>query len=420
MSDATDMKTKIVFAMLVLMHVRLFASGEDFVAHEWGTFTSVQGADGIQMLWNPFVTSELPKFVYDIASPNGGGRLTSVPSPFSKGAMLTFQRMETPVIYFYSERERSVDVTVNFPEGTITEWFPQTAKHVANSIRWDHVQILPAKQNAALASGLPIDRSGSHYFAARETDSDFLQLKNDNQKVAENEKFLFYRGVANFKAPLQVTLENNEDVVRLNNTGTETLRHLYVLYVHKGQGKYIEIAELSAGREKTVQLALQKGQSPLSDLRSRISKDMAGSLVHEGLFDREASAMVKTWNDSWFSEDGLRVLYALPRAWTDRILPLSFSSQPSGVVRVMVGRAEMITPSMEWELTKEIVRYSGGDSAAREQAVTNARALNLGRFTEPAIRRLTSKMPNQEFSNAAWNLANAMGKPAEKKLALAN
>ena len=36
----------------------------DFVAHEWGTFTSVQGADGVQFDWNPFVAPELPKFVY--------------------------------------------------------------------------------------------------------------------------------------------------------------------------------------------------------------------------------------------------------------------------------------------------------------------------------------------------------------------
>ncbi len=40
-------------------------SPEDYVAHEWGTFTSVQGADGVLIEWNPLETKKLPKFVYD-------------------------------------------------------------------------------------------------------------------------------------------------------------------------------------------------------------------------------------------------------------------------------------------------------------------------------------------------------------------
>jgi hypothetical protein len=44
---------------------RLRGNPATYVAHEWGTFTSVQGADGAQMLWNPFNALELPRFVYD-------------------------------------------------------------------------------------------------------------------------------------------------------------------------------------------------------------------------------------------------------------------------------------------------------------------------------------------------------------------
>ena len=69
---------------------------------------------------------------------------------------------------------------------------------------------------------------------------------------------------------------------------------------------------------------------------------------------------------------------------------------------------------------KEVARYSEADPHAKEQAIANARALNLGRFTEPAIRRLVSKMPNREFSQTAWNLLDAVSKPVEKKLAWAN
>jgi hypothetical protein len=34
------------------------APAADFVAHERGTFASVQGADGVQFEWNPFVAPE--------------------------------------------------------------------------------------------------------------------------------------------------------------------------------------------------------------------------------------------------------------------------------------------------------------------------------------------------------------------------
>ena len=33
--------------------------------------------------------------------------------------------METPVIYFYSKEPQTVDVRVDFPQGIITEWYPQ-------------------------------------------------------------------------------------------------------------------------------------------------------------------------------------------------------------------------------------------------------------------------------------------------------
>jgi hypothetical protein len=144
-----------------------------------------------------------------------------------------------------------------------------------------------------------------------------------------------------------------------------------------------------------------------------------GLYPQEGLYKLEAKAMVKTWNDSWFSEEGLRVLYTLPRSWTDRTLPLKISPAPTEVVRVMVGRAEIITPSMEWELMKQITRYGENDSRSREEAVVNARAIGLGRFAEAAVRRMVNRLPNREFSQTAWSLLTEMGKGQDKKLALA-
>src|SRR5262249_25434146 len=81
------------------------------VAHEWGTFTSVQGSDGVLLDWQPLQTSRLPGFVYDWTKP-GLNRRQAGPFAFTKRAMVTLQRMETPVIYFYSDRPETVDVSV--------------------------------------------------------------------------------------------------------------------------------------------------------------------------------------------------------------------------------------------------------------------------------------------------------------------
>src|SRR5438270_567562 len=71
-----------------------------FVAHEWGTFTSFQGSDGVLLNWRPLQTSRLPDFVYNWQNA-GFNRQARNAYAFGKASMLTLQRMETPVIYFY-------------------------------------------------------------------------------------------------------------------------------------------------------------------------------------------------------------------------------------------------------------------------------------------------------------------------------
>src|SRR5438128_11216995 len=83
-----------------------------YVAHEWGTFTSVQGGDGVLLDWRPLETSRLPKFVYDWKDPGLNRRSAGGGATFTKTVLMTLQRMETAVIYFYADDKQGVDVTV--------------------------------------------------------------------------------------------------------------------------------------------------------------------------------------------------------------------------------------------------------------------------------------------------------------------
>jgi len=136
-------------------------------------------------------------------------------------------------------------------------------------------------------------------------------------------------------------------------------------------------------------------------------QDMAAELVKQGLYEKEAQAMVNTWQDQWYAEEGTRVLYLLPRPWTDRKLELQVTPQPDSVVRVMVGRAELFTPTVEQELTKQILTFGTGDEKAKAQAVDGVRALRLGRFLSAAMTAVTRGENDPQLFKSAWELAGA-------------
>ncbi len=419
------------------------------MAHEWGTFTSVQGGDGALLNWRPLESSRLPGFVYNW-NQNGLGRIPLSALTFSKGAMLTLQRMETPVIYFYPEKEQVVNVSVEFPKGLITEWFPQAeqigpsslpapkviaaldaaahkvgarpgfsfASLVRNSVTkesrasWTGVKLLPAGGHPELANALRGDKSGSHYFSARDTDAAFVQVDSmvATNPAPELDKFIFYRGVGSFATPLRVSV-NADGSLNVTNTGNEPLHHLFALAIQNHAGRFVYLERLSAGENRTIRVESVKTHLPADQLSKAIAARMAESLEKEGLYHREALAMVKTWQDSWFEEEGTRVLYVLPRAWTDQTLPLKLDPAPRGLTRVMVGRAEILMPGAVQQLRQSLSEASGGLEAGRDAATARLKA--FGRFAEPALRLATENAPT-EISTTGWKLFAASSKPANQ------
>lgn len=286
------------------------AQKKRLIAHEWGTFTTHVEPNGTVKTWNPlFERSDLPGFVRIYQPKNG------VPGTV---------RMETPVIYFYTEKRVSVAVDVSFPQGKITEFYPDTA-FPGQGIRWQNCIVDPATEPT-----FPKETRESHYYAARETDAVPVRVKRKSTGE-QVEKFLFYRGVGTFDLPLGVRLDGNQFVVK--NNGTEPIAKVAV-FENRGGKVGFAIRDL-AMEELRIERPALEAQS-LEVFKTEIET----LLVANGLYEKEAKAMVKTWNDVWTAE-GLRVFYLIPRETTDKILPLKITPAPVELVRVMVGRVEI-------------------------------------------------------------------------------
>src|SRR5258708_11360162 len=110
---------------------------EGFVVHEWGTFSTFSGSDGTYRKFYPD-DRDLPEFVHS-RHRNIKGGLPDV-----------YVSLETPVLYFYTERELTASVRVDFPRGRMTEWYPQSNRPPAQGLVWDGLKIFPRGQVVSL------------------------------------------------------------------------------------------------------------------------------------------------------------------------------------------------------------------------------------------------------------------------------
>lgn len=362
---------------------QLAASG--LVVHEWGTFTSFSGSDGARLEFRPLVDDELPGFVHNRVRQGGGLDLLA-----SKVDISALERMETPVTYFYVDRPLDVEVKVAFPQGLLTEFYPpvqtmlpafQRGKRpaIADSLLdWGRVRLLPPAVFERLPLALPEVVGDNHYAFARETDSAIVEVV-DQYLQKHYEKFLFYRGLGDFSLPLAFSASASGRYL-VENDGPEAVEHLFLMHIDGSMVRFQHAPEVAAGG--SLGMELPERESTIEQL----GEEMVHALTETGLYEKEARAMVKTWHSSWFGEPGTRLLYLVPERITDELLPLDVQPQPDELVRVLVGRMEILAPA-EAERLLKLVRESG-DCLAIEAEPLRSELTRLGRFAEPALRYL--------------------------------
>jgi len=360
--------------------------GRDLVVHEWGTFTAVAGEDGEAIQWLPLGgPTDLPCFVHYWDNrqvklgPDFGPQLTY--NEARTGLKATV-RMETPVLYFYTSKPMMVDVAVKFRRGMFTEWYPAASVfqlgfaekvflsnnlNAEASMSWKGIQLHP---NANANASFPREDSPSHYYAARATDAAPVEVGS------EHERFLFYRGVAGFAPPIAAKLEANGSVT-VTNRGGEIPR--VILFTKRGQQLGYRVLDSALQQQQEAVLDPPSLDSTFAALRQTLEQ----TLIAQGLYPKEATAMIDTWRDSWF-EDGTRLFFIVPRSNVDAVLPLKITPTPASIARVFVGRMELITPS---DVTAVQTALDTQDGATLER---------YGRLLDPIANRILASAASPE------------------------
>lgn len=381
----------------------VFAGDNKVIVHEWGTFTCLQDEQGNAIKGINIDDEPVPPFVYDQHAVNVIEQYSPTKRNFglppyanyhnkgwSPGDPQVTMRLETPVIYFYPPKDKKaeetapLDVQVNFHDGMLSQYYPYAALGVAerSTLSAVHSFVFKAGDLAGMTSKLewkgvqlgssakPVESGDKVWTTPREVSAPLLEVKAPNytggqvHTESQAEHFLFYRGVGHLDSPLRLIRDPY-------NVGEKDKFYIYPslskavpLVVSEdavfNQGWLTEIhADGSCAFQTCPQFGgvrSQSRQSPFTSVKSRfeladfsadnltkLKVSMREALIRDGLYPDEATAMLKTWELSYFKSPGLRFFYIVPRAWVDKVLPLTITGAPTKITRVMVGRIELVT-----------------------------------------------------------------------------
>ena len=353
------MKTMMAYSAFLLTPLLAVAQA-NYVAHEWGTFTTLAASDG-RLLSGLYVDEErlpvygLSKSWYTYNWDNKGW------DPHDMSLLNVTTKMETPVIYFYWDGTDTleVDTRVQWPHGSISQFFPmRDAGEIAQInnywpeagqlkevdfatpyngwIAWN-AKVLPKGDTTSLTLETQLET----WNAPRQTVSNLVQAGWN-----QTEKYLFYRGIGNMPQHLKTEFNDKGSLVISN--GIVQVPFVMVYEFDSTDGVRIWwVGGLNAGGRRVVSRPELTTSS--SEVEWTMEK-LEQALVKEGLFEDEARAMLRTWETSYFHTDGLKVFWILPRPIVDQWLPITLQPDPSNLERVMVGRSEILTPEREAQI----------------------------------------------------------------------
>ena len=359
------MQKKIVIFFFISLLLCLPGGAEEvLIVHEWGTFTAMQDESGNAIAGINTDDEPVPQFVYRLDKFPLIHSLNDRPANWFQGAPACHRdvtvRLETPVIYFYPPKskkfENEFDVSVQFKGGWITEYFPQgetEAPEFPHHLKNTTVGRLTWK-TIKTGDFEPTHQTNDHVWSTPRK----VNAKSVSNADGESEKYLFYRGVGHLDSLVKVIRNLKDQSLSItgkwNKDTPLTIEHLWLVDIQKdGTVAFKTLGPVTFHEEQQeIKLPSQFeaedfSQENLANLRN----SMHGVLVKLGLFEDEATAMLETWELSYFKSPGLRLFFIVPTEWVNETLPLSISV-PSRITRVMLGRIEIVTPKQREILSR--------------------------------------------------------------------
>ncbi len=384
------------------------------IVHEWGTFTSLQDERGAAIKGINIDDEPVPSFVYQygiqVTAQYSKSQGTFGLPPYQdwiKGWRPAdhdvTMRLETPVLYFYppagtpARAVPPLQVHVDFTGGVLSQYYPyakiagwpdsgfpmetRPLADITSSLEWKDVQLG--------STGTPVPTGDKVWTTPRDVSAPLLEVPSptypgggrmEMKPLAEH--FLFYRGLGHLDSPIHVApngkgLPGPMQMTSLFNGGVEKIDAAWVVQIDlKGNCAWRKLRSnphlfsekkpLASSLDVPLHASVMIGgwlcfpnfssafteiEPSFGDLNA-LKGSMQDALGKEGLYPDEATAMLKTWELSYFKSPGLRFFYIVPRAWVDKVLPLRVTGAPTEITRVMVGRIELITDAQEAVLAR--------------------------------------------------------------------
>ncbi len=402
----------LLLTLAVFLENSTLRAEDKVTVHEWGTFTCLQDETGKAITGINIDDEPVPAFVYDYGGVDVTPQYSKAHGNFglppyfhrrSKGWIPgdpeVTMRLETPVLYFYPPKGMAasvvapLDVHVDFHGGILSQYYPFAKltglpepfpglihekgifNHLVSSLTWKEVQLGSTEE--------PLATDDKVWTTPREVEAAMVEITapvyrqvNGEMKIQEEiqaEKFLFYRGVGHLDSPLRLLFGFQGKVgtpVRLFVTTQASADD--TMY---SDGWLVEIKQDGSCAFRTASKFGGKPLGPMTGIHPATQFELTGdhsfaakdfspdnlrqlktamqtALVHEGLYPDEASAMLRTWELSYFKSPGLRFFYTVPHKWVDQVLPLHITGAPVEVTRVMVGRIELISEAQKAALAR--------------------------------------------------------------------
>jgi len=377
--------------------IPLRADNKAVIVHEWGTFTSLQDENG-QAIGGINVDDEpVPGFVW-----GWGGVKTTAGNAFpvggfglppwygGKGWMPGDQdvtmRLETPVLYFYPPKGQTpqsvppLTVHVDFQAGFLSQYYPYA--EVNGSPGKFPFEILKDQRLSEVTSGLtwkdvrlgstakPVETDDKVWTTPREVSAPLLQVtqppawngQSQDSAKPQAEHFLFYRGVGHLDSLLRLRMDVPSQI-RISDHPSPGQSALFdegwLVEIHSDGSCAFRtklggsaMVEMGGCVFSPIKPAAFSEDEFNTDNLVKLKASMQDALVKEGLYPDEASAMLRTWELSYFKSPGLRFFYLVPRVWVDKTLPLKITGAQTDISRVMIGRIELISDAQKAALAR--------------------------------------------------------------------